>query len=212
MQRSLSEPRLGPYESAAGSREAALRLYWWNIEVSAAFYGPLHCLEVALRNALHGALTRRHGRADWWTVAPLDADGARLVAEAGAKCRRRISRRQVTTDDVIAELSFGFWVKLLSRRYDRTFWVPALNRAFARGAGRRDTLHRQFTTMMLLRNRISHHEPIHHRHLEADHETLCRLLAHLDADMAVEALRLDRVPTVLKQRQDTCAGLRAPQF
>ncbi|MEV7772224.1 hypothetical protein [Kitasatospora sp. NPDC086791] len=211
-QRSLSGPRLQTYATAAGGQSAAIRLYWWNIEVSAAFYGPLHCLEVALRNALHDALKRKFGRPDWWSIAPLDADGARLVTDAQAKCGRRISHRPTTADDVVAELSFGFWVKLLSKRYDRTFWVPALHRAFPHGSGRRDALHRQFTTMMLLRNRISHHEPIHHRRLEADHATLFRLLGLLDADLSAEAMRLDRVPTVLKRRQDTCTGLRPPQF
>ncbi|MEV7778033.1 hypothetical protein [Kitasatospora sp. NPDC088351] len=172
----------------------------------------LHCLEVTLRNALHAALRREHGRPDWWSAAPLDTDGDRLVSEARRKCERRIRHRQVTADDVVAELSFGFWVKLLSGRHARTFWVPALHRAFPSDIGRRDDLHRRFVTMMRLRNRTSHHEPIHHRHLEAGHATLHHLLACLDAEPAAQALRLDRVPAVLKQRQDTCPGLRPPRF
>ncbi|MFJ6134377.1 hypothetical protein [Kitasatospora sp. NPDC092286] len=182
MLRSLSEPRLEPHAPATGAGEEAARLHRWNIEVSAAFYGA----------ALPG--------------------GHAPQRPARRKCERRIRHRQVTADDVVAELSFGFWVKLLSGRHARTFWVPALHRAFPSDIGRRDDLHRRFVTMMRLRNRISHHEPIHHRHLEAGHATLHHLLACLDAEPAAQALRLDRVPAVLKQRQDTCPGLRPPRF
>ena len=50
----LSRPRFDSYVRATqGDVDTAVRLYWWNIEISTAFYGLLHCLEVALRNALH---------------------------------------------------------------------------------------------------------------------------------------------------------------
>lgn len=78
--RDLSLPRLKRYIRAAhGDARAAERLYWWNIEVSAALLGPLHCLEPALRNALHNALVLHHGRPDWWTAAPLNERGRKLV-------------------------------------------------------------------------------------------------------------------------------------
>ena len=38
-------------------------LYAWNTAVSAAFYGPLQGLEVALRNAMHRRLAERLGAA-----------------------------------------------------------------------------------------------------------------------------------------------------
>ncbi|ASO18613.1 hypothetical protein FHR81_003021 [Actinoalloteichus hoggarensis] len=86
----LSEARFAPYLAAAGGDEAAaLRLYWWNVRVSEAFYPSLHCLEVALRNALHDRLCELSGRSDWWTVIPLTADGRRILAAAQEKVTRR---------------------------------------------------------------------------------------------------------------------------
>ncbi|MFE6869019.1 hypothetical protein ACFVFS_20995 [Kitasatospora sp. NPDC057692] len=211
MLRSLSQPRLDSYAAAAGGIAEGSRLYWWNIEASGAFYAPLQFLEVALRNALHNTLRQKYARADWWSAAPLDPHGIRLVDKA-RQDRVHRSRPSATADDIVAGLSFGFWVKLLSSRHDRTFWVPTLHRAFPRGVGRRDSLHGQFNSMRELRNRISHQEPIHHLDLEAAHTTLHRLLGALDPELAQEVLRMDRTPTVLKNRQDTCAGLRTPQF
>lgn len=53
----LSSERIDPYLKACdGDLTAALRLYAINIELSAAFTGPLHVFEVTLRNALHTAL------------------------------------------------------------------------------------------------------------------------------------------------------------
>jgi hypothetical protein len=191
----------------------AERLYWWNVEISAAFYGPLHCLEVTLRNALHSQLRQRYEQADWWTNAPLSPSGVRAVEEARGKCQRR-KDRTTGADDVVAQLSFGFWVSLLSAgaRYDRLLWVPALHRAFPHYSGRRDVLHDNLLSMVLLRNRIMHHEPIHHRDLAADHRKVYRLLGYISPDSAKHALRMDRVAVVLARRRDVCNGIKAPSF
>jgi hypothetical protein len=59
---SLSPERIATYVAATGGdRERAVRLYTWNTAVSAAFYGPLQGLEVALRNAMHRELVAGYG-------------------------------------------------------------------------------------------------------------------------------------------------------
>ncbi|MGC4809254.1 hypothetical protein ACLQ29_01820 [Micromonospora sp. DT228] len=216
IRRTFSEPRLNPYLTESGQDAGkAVELYWWNIDVSAAFYGPLHCLEVALRNALHEQLRRRFGRSDWWASAsvPLTDHGVRLVTEATLKCRRR-GLTPPSADDVVAELSFGFWVSLLSNRrgssYDRLLWVPTLHLAFPHHSGRRDDLHEAFETMRLLRNRIMHYEPIHHRDLAADHRKLYFLLSRMDPVLAKEIRGLDRVGTVLARRPDVHPRVARP--
>ncbi|GAA1621350.1 hypothetical protein [Actinoplanes couchii] len=216
MRKAFSTPRLNAYAVAAGQDAGhAQRLYWWNIEISGAFYGPLHCLEVALRNALHDVLRSKYARDDWWIVAPLQAHGVALVGEARSKCVRRRSGPP-TADDIVAELSFGFWISLLSNnrgsQYDRRLWVPVLHQAFPHYHGRRRDLHENLETMRLLRNRIMHHEPIHHRDLATDHRKIYRLLGFIDPVAAKEAFVLDRVPEVLGYRRAVCDGTRPPRF
>ncbi|MFU8870577.1 hypothetical protein [Micromonospora sp. SL4-19] len=220
IRRAFSAPRMRPYLTITNDDDRqAVALYWWNIEVSAAFYGPLHCLEIALRNALHDQLSVGYDRSDWWMSAPLTDHGARLVQEAEQKCRRRCRNRGLvppTADDVVAELSFGFWVSLLSNHhgslYDRHLWVPTLHKAFPRYSGPRASLHEAFETMRLLRNRIMHHEPIHHRDLVADHRKLYRLLDAIDGVLAMEVRVFDRVPTVLSRREDVRSCVAQPWF
>lgn len=217
MRQAFSGPRVDSYIRAAGGDVVmATRLYWWNVEVSAAFYGPLHCCELALRNALNDRMRVGFGRADWWTNAPLDPNGRRLVDKVRRRCGQATARqnRLMTADDVVADLSFGFWVSLLSRgrSYDRNFWVPHLHQAFPYYSGPRRVLHRELQAMVLLRNRIMHHEPIHDRPLAEYHAQLYRVLGYISPDVANEAIALDRVPGVLAYRSAVCSGARPTRF
>ncbi|MCL2849231.1 MAG: hypothetical protein FWE61_04175, partial [Micrococcales bacterium] len=48
----LSPERIAPYQRrCGGDLVAAIRLYEWNLSVSAAFYEALSILEVVVRNA-----------------------------------------------------------------------------------------------------------------------------------------------------------------
>lgn len=198
--RIFSQPRLAPYLRAAQlDGTHAVDRYQWNLQVSEAFYPALSCLEISLRNALHAQLQIRYGRPDWWKSAPLQNRHLAKVRGAEAEARKRKGTK-TSADDVVAELPFGFWVSLLSRAYDRDFWVPALHRAFPRYRGNRRTLHDEFEAMLLLRNRISHHEPIQHRHLAADHAKIHRLLSYIAPDAAFWLKGFDRVPVVLASK------------
>lgn len=212
MKRFLSEPRMKPYLRAAGDDpEAAMRLYRWNVEASEALYTPLHYAELAVRNVLHDRLVRTYARADWWTVAPLDAGGKDLAAKARAKCERNEAqrarergrpKRPVTVDDVVTELNFGFWATLLVKRYDRTFWRTSLYKAFPYHSGPRAALSDDLWSVVRLRNRVMHHEPIHGMDLAADHASMYRVLEALGPDLAKEVRALDRFPSVLASRED----------
>ncbi|MDX2556006.1 hypothetical protein [Streptomyces stelliscabiei] len=212
--KALSKPRMATYLAVAGGdAETAMRLYWWNVSASAAFYGPLHCLEVTLRNALHDELVRHHGRPDWWVSAPLNSNGLRLVDEAREKCRRN-GTSVVCADGIVAELSFGFWISLVSgaRGYDRGFWVPVTHKAFPHYSGRRAGLHDSLLSLVRFRNRIMHHEPVFHRHLAADHAKIYRVLGYLSPQLAKEAQAMDRFPAVLADRADVVGGVWPPRF
>lgn len=197
----LSRARFAPYLAAkGGDLTAAIRLYWWNVEISSAFYPSLHCLEVAVRNAMHARLGARFRHVDWWNAVPLRDNGRLLVAEAARKVQRRTGSAPGTADDMVTELSFGFWVSLISRTYHRELWIPCLHKALFGYRGRRADLHESLLTIVFLRNRIMHHEPIHHRHLMADHGTIYRLLSYVSPDLVAQLAPFDRVPKLLQER------------
>ena len=199
--RIFAAPRLDRYQQAVhGDGAHAFELYRWNLQVSEAFYPALSCLEISLRNALHSQLRTRYGRDDWWAIARLDGHDAAKIQQAGDDLRARRRTSVPCADGVVAELSLGFWVSLLSRRYDRHFWVPALHRSFPGYHGRREQLHDNLDSVRRLRNRIMHHEPVYHRDLAADHKKICRLLGYIEP-LAVDWLaEFDRVPVVLATR------------
>ncbi|WP_017584126.1 hypothetical protein [Nocardiopsis valliformis] len=203
-----SSPRLTPYlRHSQGDPARAANLYYWNTMVSAAFLGPLHTFELALRNSVHNRLGTHFRQEDWWNRAPLDNEGQRLVRQAQSRFRRA-----ATPDDIVAELSLGFWTSLLARRYDRVLWVPALHRAFPGYRGPRRDLQDQLYSLRLLRNRIMHCEPIHHRHLEADHAKLYAVLSYINPEAATGIKPMDRVPEVLLVKEQMCRGDLPPSF
>ena len=109
----LSRKRLGTnLEAAQENREEAVRLHVWNTAVSAAFYGPLQGLEVALRNAMNRSRGERFGEA-WYddSRAGFDRGALERIGNARAKLARDGHR-----DDphrIVAAMSFGFWISLL---------------------------------------------------------------------------------------------------
>ncbi|QBI55763.1 hypothetical protein [Streptomonospora litoralis] len=207
-----SSPRLAPYlQHCDGEAAQAVNLYNWNVMVSAAFYGPLHTLELALRNAVHDRLSAHFGQDHWWKDATLHHPMTAMVDQARRRCRERL-QRPTTSDDVVTELNFGFWVGLLAQKYDRHLWVPALHRAFPHFRAKRRQLHVELETLRLLRNRIMHHEPIHHRHLAADHATLYRVISYINPDAASGIQVLDRVPEILLTKERACRGDVPPQY
>ena len=183
LETALSHERPSTYlDATGGDRERAIRLHAWNTAVSAAFYGPLQGLEVALRNAMHRRLAERYGPA-WY-----DHPGAGL--DRGAVGRIAGTRSELARDGhgddpprIVATLSFGFWVSLLGpggraeaghkANYEMTLWRPALRGAFAhRATLTRRQAHRPLNALRILRNRVAHHEPIFARDLAADHKRI----------------------------------------
>ncbi|MBP2320514.1 hypothetical protein JOF56_000899 [Kibdelosporangium banguiense] len=194
--KALSDARFGKYLEACGDDvTAAFRLYVWTVRVCGAFYPLLHFAEVTLRNASHSELALQFGRDDWWAVAPLTGNSQNLVKKAQEKAV--IPGSPPSANQVVAKLTLGFWVSLVSETYDRALWVPTLHRAFPHYRGRRDGLHTELENIRDLRNRVMHYAPLRGRDLSADHAALYRLYSYLSADLSPAMREIDQVPHVL---------------
>lgn len=212
LETSLSPERMATYVTkAAGDRERAARLYTWNTAVSAAFYGPLQGLEVALRNSMHRELSAKYG-ADWYDnpACGLDQGTERRVAAARAELRR-----DGYADDpphVVAALSFGFWVALLGAggrfpgfgkaNYEMTLWRPALYRAFRHAKVNRKGAHAPLDYLRTFRNRIAHHEPILDRHLTKDYSSILMVTGWISPQTQSWISHHSRVAELLAQPPD----------
>jgi len=203
LEHGLSRERLAPYRQACDDDlAAALALYRWNAELSAALGATLGHVEIRLRNAMHQELTSwsalRHGDPRWY----FDPSGTLFPPELAdiAKARRRATRtgRAETPGRVISELSLGFWKFLLARRYDRGLWHPCLHRVFRRRP--RPVVFDAVDQVHRARNRLAHHEPMFDRPVPALLGTALRVVEWI-CPVTREWIEDDcRVPEVLAAR------------
>lgn len=137
--RLLSAARFDRYAARYDGRtDLAARLYAWNSEIASAFWGPVGCLEVFVRNALHDEL-RRGRRDDWWNDSAVHLlDRERRAVDDATRTLRRRGFTDPEPDQVVAATSFGFWVGLTDAgiprdpiwSYETTLWQPRLVHAF----------------------------------------------------------------------------------
>jgi len=137
-------------------RERAIRLYERNTELSEALYGVVQGLEVTLRNAVHNILAADHGQ-NWQDAVALEASEKSAVDEAKRSIENR--RETITQSRIVAELTFGFWVRLFSASYDKTLWGRSLRKITPLRIDRR-AVYGRLKDMKTLRNRIAHHNRI----------------------------------------------------
>lgn len=177
----MSPERLERYLNAAGGDlEKALRGYTRNARLSEAFYTPLQGVEIAIRNAFHKQLVKAFGQF-WYDELDkqniLDPQKDRKTPGTLLKLREARQYLQEkgkpeTSSRMAAELSFGFWVGICAKRYQKDLWNPFLNNPFkGLSLTRRDVFER-LEKIRNLRNRIAHHEPILNRNLPNDYANI----------------------------------------
>lgn len=179
LRKAISPDRMATYVAAAqrlGCDE--LDLYVWDRDLAAAVLADIAIVEVALRNALHDALSVAYGTQDWYRLdIGLDDRSRGALAEAW----NRLTKPRRTPGRVVARLMLGFWTGLLDAGgyygrepqafkadYEQLF-RSTLQRAFPGGRAEaraasahftREWMHSIATVMQDLRNRAAHHEPL----------------------------------------------------
>lgn len=164
--RALTDERLRRYlrhEPPGADLQRAFRLYLWNIQLSEAFYAPLHIAEVCIRNALQEALQAHYRRADWYEFSGfrcLLSANIKSELEAATDRARREHGAALTPNHVIAALPFGFWSHVLSRNFEKIgIWPTGFRIAFPerpRGL-QTERIHYRVEVLRDFRNRIAHH-------------------------------------------------------
>ena len=190
----FSKERFATYLTVMGNDFAkALALYEENTLLSEAFYFPLQALEIVLRNAFHGYLSSKLRRADWYHFSERKSYGQRTLLSPSdleevdgiiARLENDNSKTKGWTlqvPDVIATLSFGFWVGLSHKHNQDSFWSNkvALHDSLIhyKGKALRSDVYSLLNDLRILRNRIAHHRPIFKRDAEADLEKILQAIS-----------------------------------
>ena len=189
LQYAISPTRLRPYQQPKDSECQTIARYVWNACLCESLYGPLQHLEVTLRNALYRSISiyKRRDTPQW-----LDENSRWLFdkeRDAIATAKSNLSRmgKSLTQDQLISELTMGFWTGLLRNDYEQDLWprlVVSVFPQFAPNRRPRQVLSQRFTEIRHLRNRVFHHEPIWNRRtLQTEYDDLIEAIGWLNLSM-----------------------------
>lgn len=189
MKDSLSHARFARYLASAGGDEtAAMQLYEWNTLMAQSLYVYLQCWEIAFRNKMDGFLRWKY-QSNWpyddkRAVRNMKRDEQRRLNETKQRQSQQRKQALVSTDAIVADLSAGFWVALLSSAYKVTYsWQYNLTRVFPNDPLLdRESAHQLSDKILKLRNRIAHHEPIYYLPLSQTYTELQRVVSAICAD------------------------------
>ena len=115
----FSSERMNKYFSKYPNSELyAIVHYHINIQLAEAFYPSLAMFEIALRNSIDRQLNEYFG--EEWYLKFDSISGLKNLNRDLILAQKHIIKRneKVTADKVVAELTLGFWVKLLNAEYE----------------------------------------------------------------------------------------------
>lgn len=200
--RTITAARLGTYMVAAGhDRNRALSLYVWNAAMGQAFHFPLQAVEVALRNCINPILCAEFGP-DWWNETQFRSWASLERVNDIEQAKKRLTARNLplVTDQIVATLSFGFWVGILHKRNNPRVWNKQIRVAFPTlpKSQHHDIVYQTAAIAADLRNEIFHHEPIFARNLSGDYGYLLALLKWMCPETEAWVRQYSSVPTVIR--------------
>lgn len=161
----LHPSRIERYRPASGGNiHEAFRLYQWNCLLCEAFHGPLHYAEIATRNAIHTRLLDRLGE-EWYQNETLRKQlGEFWTDQLDRKVEGQREQHGPATSchHIVSALPLGFWLNLLTKRFDRFLGWGNIREAFpnAPRAFSRQDIYEKVDTIRQWRNRIAHHQAI----------------------------------------------------
>ena len=199
----FSNNRLNSYKyNSSDTYSVALERYLFNIELSKSLYPLLSILEISLRNRINQAIETIIKKD--WLINELSRQSILLpneykkLIDAKQKVINK-GHKNVSKDDLIAELSLGFWIHLCTKRYKTALWHKQgfFRIVFADypNFSEFDKLSKVFPILQLmlkLRNRVFHHEIIinHPYGINNCYFDLRRLLSYISKD---SLLYLDKI-------------------
>jgi hypothetical protein len=210
IQAALSPARIRAYskETDIDSTDAIAR-YLWNMAIGSALWPALHVVEVTVRNTLFevGAEVSQNTPLRpslvpcWLTAGLLEGKEQEEVDKA----LRGLSAGRRTPGHLIAELTFGFWVRLCNAPYEhgkatsaRLWPVAALRfHGCPRRERNRHRIREALEHVKNLRNSVAHHHPIWDRNPVRRLGEIAKLIGWLNPGMAAAVLQTSNVAAVV---------------
>ena len=152
----ISKSRLAQYDN--------INEYIENLKLSNKFYIPLSIVEISLRNSLNSFFIERIGK-DWIFDKTFIKPQLQSKIDTSIKILKQ-QNKVITQDNIIAELSFGFWIMLLKKPFQEYLRYKDLKEIFPNIIIEKDikvNRHYIFTKLnkiRLFRNKVFHFDKI----------------------------------------------------
>lgn len=135
-----------------------------NLQLSNKFYIPLSLIEIGLRNSLNEFFIIKIGK-NWLLDKNFIKPQLQIKINSSIKILKQ-QNKDITQDNLIAELSFGFWVMLLKKPYQEYLRYKDLKKIFPNiGIENNKQINRHYfftkiNTIRLFRNKVFHFDKI----------------------------------------------------
>lgn len=212
----VSQPRLEAYRQSGFDDWEVLTECLWNTALAESFYPSLQYLEVGLRNSMHNALTFCNRTPHWFKSAFMCDRCGEDVETAEVELKKR-GKDHNDPNRMVAELGFGFWVRLFNKHYQQSLWnnKTFLLRAFP-NATNTERSRQGFSVRMdeirRFRNRVFHHERIIGLNVRKFHDEINETIGWISSDLLNATKMVDRFPEVYRKefREELKARLPKP--
>ena len=138
--------------------------YLENLVFSKKAYIPLSILEISLKNSINNLLTEKLGE-NWLEDKNfLTNDSLRKIDEAKKILYKRAEL--ISKSKIIAELSFGFWVNLFKKPYEKKLRTKDIQKIFTNLPPKkekminREVIYKELNHIRNFRNRVFHYEKV----------------------------------------------------
>ena len=138
--------------------------YLENLVFSKKAYIPLSILEISLKNSINELLTEKLGE-NWLENKDfLTNDSLRKIDEAKKILYKRAE--PISKSKIIAELSFGFWVNLFKKPYEKKLRTKDIQKIFTNLPPKkekminREVIYKELNHIRNFRNRVFHYEKV----------------------------------------------------
>ncbi len=160
-----STPRINKYLRASDNNQnLATRTYFLNIDISGNIFKAISFLEISLRNRINmlAPIVLKLDKNTWlFDLAQGKVSHAIEFSETINKIRTAIKlSKDSTHDQVLCQLSFGFWSSIFSG-YNYVILGSRLLKHLNPGKKvNPDLLRQKLHSIRIIRNRIAHQEPV----------------------------------------------------
>ena len=201
----LSPARLARYLTAAkGDKHLALRLCVWNARLCESLYLPMQFAEVAARNAIHKPVFKRFG-VTWYEdhkFINILSDTMKYELSETVRLEKKKRGRSFDQNHVIAGLSFGFWVALMTSAYKNHLWVNGVRDSFpnATKSEIREEVYLKLDRMRKFRNEVAHHVAIFDRSPQSQFQNALEITGLVCEHTLWLSTEIAQVSSVINQR------------